>query len=277
MEGFDYNTSLAFFGNSFLYYNDSPRLIQQMVESAGYYTEQDSCLRGGSSITSIWENGCTFTSNTGPESVEDLLSAEGNWDFVIIDDNTQGPARDSSRERSISTLTEDIVPLLWNNDYTRHSIPILIQTPAHRHRGVAGSSDLGSFYSFSDLVAKGVRKYKQAIDAEFTNYDYEDLTRIAPVGEAFRWLRVNDFDLFDKLYSWDDIHPSPYGTWLQACVIFCTCFPDDIIPKYNPEWWDLSRYMMPVSDDGVDLDLPSKDDASKLRRVARDVCDDYSN
>jgi hypothetical protein len=121
---------------------------------------------------------------------------------------------------------------------------------------------------------------------------------IAPVGEAYRYLHHHNPALWNKLYSWDDFHPSPHGTWLQACVIYCTCFGTKTAdtpqqqprgdsgsnknsksvrlllppqpPVYNPLWWEKSRYMQPP--DQKPLPLPTAEEAMELRRVACLVC-----
>ena len=65
--------TMAFCGNSMLYYNDCPRLVEvlllvmysnttslllpQETESAHWQRLQDSCLRGGSDLTSLWLDG----------------------------------------------------------------------------------------------------------------------------------------------------------------------------------------------------------------------------
>lgn len=46
--------SVPFFGNSMLYFNDLPRFLQELSEVP---VRQDSCLRGGTSITSIEHRG----------------------------------------------------------------------------------------------------------------------------------------------------------------------------------------------------------------------------
>jgi len=98
------------------------------------------------------------------------------------------------------------------------------------------------------------------------------------VGEAYRYLHDTNKDLWHKLYSHDDFHPSPHGTWLQACVLFCTCFPGNdadgvaaiLPPMYKPEWWDKSRVMQPSNE--PPLPRPTLEEAMELRRVAGVVC-----
>jgi hypothetical protein len=292
--------AIAFVGNSMLYFNDCPRLVQQMLEEVVAVVTQDSCLRGGATLTSLWKTGngmskkfateqaifpqsCSVDErkkqkraaaatavvgrpvyDIGAESVEQLLQAE-SWDFVVLNDYTQGPARPESRMATETILREKYAPLLRK----MNAIPVIVQTPAYRKPGIKDSEDLGDFETFTDTLAHGVRSYADTL----TVSGIPDC-RIAPVGEAYRYLYRNNPDLWKKLYSWDDFHPSPYGTWLQACVIYSTCFhrrlPPPPPPLYNALWWERSRYMQPP--DEKPLPLPTEAEAMELQRVACLVC-----
>ena len=137
--------NLAFLGNSMLYYNDCPRMVQQMLAaSSSNPVVQDSCLRGGCTLSSLWHEGngmmTKFASSesiipidspwgtemhgklfdTGAPSPSVLLSRDTNhqyyrirsaeklpfWDYCIINDYTQSPAREESRRVTSSALKE---------------------------------------------------------------------------------------------------------------------------------------------------------------------------
>jgi len=271
---FDGGTShvnVSFLGNSMLYFNDTPRLLQQMIEVTVGSVTQNSCLRGGASLSSLWEKGNGMTKkfateqalqqggdidrpfyDVGANSVEELLK-QRSWDFVVLNDYTQAPARGQSAAESCKILSSNYRKLLQG------STCVFVQTPAYRKPGMRDTEDLGSFDEFTDRLAAGLQSYLEQIPN----------ARIAPVGEAYRWLHHNDPTTFRKLYSWDDFHPSPYGTWLQACVIYCTCFGAPP-PVYNALWWERSRYMQPPEE--KPLPLPTEAEARELRRVACMVC-----
>ena len=79
------NISVAFCGNSILYYNDCPRVLEAL--SGGRLT-QDSCLRGGASLKSLMVKGNGMgrelwpKDDCGQPSVKDLFASR-NWDFVV--------------------------------------------------------------------------------------------------------------------------------------------------------------------------------------------------
>jgi hypothetical protein len=260
---------MAFCGNSILYYNDCPRLLQQMVEAAfpHHTVVQDSCLRGGANLKSLFERGNGMGTKFGPlhdigqPTVSQLLqSSKQPWHFVILNDHTQAPARTGTADQSKQALAEHYVPMMMQQ-HEPTTTPILIQTPAYRRIGVNDSADLGDFDNMTALVREGLESYLTVLPPH---------ARIAPVGEAYRRIRndLNDIELWKKLYSWDDFHPSPYGTWLQACVIFGTMFHIPP-PPYDPQWWELCRYMNPP--DEKPLPLPTDEEAYRLWYVACEV------
>jgi hypothetical protein len=299
--------SIAFCGNSMLYFNDCPRFMEQMITvgQSPVSVVQNSCLRGGATLTSLYQHGngmsvkfatppatynlteilsvsknrtCTTspddelvhakvdsaTAGTtesydiGADTVLDMLQST-SWDYVILNDYTQGPARMKSRKETLRTLIEKYVPLFGKNNNTT-IVPIVVQTPAYKQAGLKDSEDLGDFISFTNRLAEGVKSYVDTLkQAGITE------SRVAPVGEAYRYLHNNDKQLWKRLYSWDHFHPSPYGTWLQACVIYCTMF-DQCPPPYNETWWKYSRYMQPP--DEKPLPKPTAEEAKELRRIA---------
>jgi hypothetical protein len=283
--------AIAFAGNSMQYFNDCPRLVQQMIEEklADATVYQDSCLRGGATLSSLWKygNGMAqkFSSEAaliqidargdsetnvekydiGANTVDELLSSRERWDFFVLNDHTQSPARNDTMVQTETALRESYAPSILQHNV---GTTILIQTPAYRKPGLKESEDLGNFHEMTDLVAKGLLSYKETLEKEGI-----DDCRIAPVGEAYRYLHDNNKDLWEKLYSHDDFHPSPYGTWLQACVIFCTCFRDSqepVPPIYNSEWWEVSRIMQPRNEEP--LPRPTEEEAMELRAVACAIC-----
>lgn len=269
--------SICFCGNSMQYFNDCPRLVQSLLEGAYgvALVRQDSCLRGGASLTSLWQKGNgmgtkfstpparrkeTGIYDIGAPSVEILLSRQP-WDFIVLQDHTQGPARAVSRQESIVTLREKYIPLLCQSQ-SQSSTVLLLQTFAYKVPGMRETKDLGdSLDVFTDMLVSGYREYQETI--ELAGFP----CRVIPMAEAVRWLyhhRRQD-GLWEAMYSWDDFHPSPHATWLQACLIYTVvtgCSP----PTYNPLWWDRSRYMQPPTEQP--LALPTDAEAEDLRQLA---------
>ena len=316
--------SIAFCGNSMLYFNDSPRLLELVITIFQSNTKviQDSCLRGGATLSSLFEHGngmatkfkttpaklqlqdilsstsivpnyiinpvCSGTDGIGNDdeaapsikaqptlhrdknhlshfdigahTVEQLIQSRPKWDYIVLNDYTQGPARISSRKETQHVLRTKYVPLIQPHEDT--TTVIVVQTPAYQKENIKDSKDLGDFIHFTNLLAEGTAAYAQTLqDAGIKN------VHVAPVGEAYRYLHNTNKTLWRKLYSWDHFHPSPYGTYLQICVLYSIMFQECVpIDTYNDNYWLYSRYMQPIDEEP--LPKPSMDEANELRRVA---------
>ena len=113
---------IAFVGNSYIYYNDLPRLIEALAPSyLGGHVETASCLRGGATLPGLLRRGGKRELE-GPDcflSVRELFlgdsaSADGEsqytgsssptWDFVVMNDYSQQAARAEDCDKSVSLL-----------------------------------------------------------------------------------------------------------------------------------------------------------------------------
>lgn len=276
---------VAFVGNSILYYNDCPRLVQQMLETRFATVIQNSCLRGGASLVSLWKDGNgmhkvyqhadgSFHDDVGAPTVKALFEQD-QWNFVILNDHTQAPCRQSTKHATKKILEERYAALLEASG----ACPIFLQTAAYREKGLKKSDDLGDFEEFSDRLQVGYREYAQFIRTQSSSSTALLPCRVAPVGEAVRWLYRHDPALWQKVYAPDGFHFSPLGTWLEACVLYCTLI-HEFPPDLDPAWWNKCRravrsnkvVVLEQKDDDDALVYPSEDEASELRRVACLVC-----
>lgn len=277
---------VAFLGNSILYYNDCPRFLVNLGKgSAGGYVEhQDSCLRGGTNLSQLWESGNGMMSHgfkteaaktedadrydVGSNTVKDLLQGGGGakrWDYIVFNDHTQGPARLASRRATEDVLVEKYLPLIIQC----HATPIIIETCAYRLPGINDSKDLGSTNDFQQRVKEGVRSYLNALQARLPE---AQRPRVAPVGEAFLYVHDDNRTLWERLFDpSDNFHPSPSGTFLQGCVIHRTMFgsspPLPTRDEDIADLWKGARMMHNVKA-GECRPLPSVPDAEYLWSVA---------
>jgi lysophospholipase L1-like esterase len=261
---------VAFLGNSIIYFNDCPRLLEHMLQSRYSSVVQDSCLRGGASLPSLWKDGNGMRNkfggseqakredgslDFGAATVQDLLAPNKNWNFVVMNDYTQAPARPENRLASIEALEQFYGPLLQSNT------PILLQTAAYR-RPTMGSDDLGTVPEFTAKLKEGYELYATTLK------QFSPDAKVAPVGDAFLHVHDTATELWNKLFYIDDFHPSPHGTWLEACVLYCT-MTGEAPPTFQSQWFETARYMQPNEHT---CPLPSAEDAESLRQIASTVC-----
>jgi hypothetical protein len=251
-----------------IYYQDLPRLLQHMLQTRFDTVIQDSCLQGLSSISSLWTIGNTVNEtlhthaarrsdgsyDTGAPTVSALLD-EADWDFFVMNDFTQAPARDASRKESEAALEEHYAPILRD----RRISLILLETAAYEMPNVLNTSDLGDFDDFTKLLHDGYLEYLSLMQRLGVS------TKVAPNSLAFSYTKYHKPELFNKLYAPDHHHPSPHGTWMEACVVYCTML-DEMPPKYDSSWWQSARYVV------EGLPFPTDSEAEQIRQVAGYIC-----
>jgi hypothetical protein len=236
--------SIAFIGNSILQVNNCPRMVQHMLQQRFNTVVQDSCLQGGATLPSLLKTG------NGRTTVSNLLSKK--WDFVVLQDQTQAPARPDMNFAALESMRHTYSKLLQETGAT----PVFLQTYAFRYPDLMGSGVLGSFIEFTDRLVAGYALYAATLSKLLP----ETPSRIARAGQAFRWLYENNHNLWEKLYGPDHVHPSPYGTFLEACCIYCAVV-NEAPPYLDPQWWGDGLRMQPMV-------LPTAEEANELRRVA---------
>ncbi|KAL3806889.1 hypothetical protein ACHAXA_009584 [Cyclostephanos tholiformis] len=307
---------VAFLGNSMQYYNDCPRFLVNLGKGAISF--QDSCFRGGASLSSLWEDGNgmdrkfatpnaatrkmvddgeggrreVVVYDVGEPTVLALLDRNiddvddgsaggigrcaegGRWNYVVMNDHSQGPARFVGRMAAVEVLREKYLPLILRNRAT----PIIIETFAYRYHGIDDSSDLGSTTrEFQMRVSDGVKSYVEALRSDWGNAPGSIVPRIAPVGTAFLRVHDEDHELWEGLFDpYDNFHPSPSGTFLQGCVLHWTMFgsppPLPLTDDDIAELWRDARVMHDIRDGPIGPPLPSVKAAEYLWNVAREIC-----
>jgi len=307
---------VAYLGNSIQYYNDCPRFLTNLSHR-GAIVHQDSCLRGGATLVTLWTKGngmqhkfATMNAKTtvlppvgengrggggnanddeyvvydvGSSTVQDLLTTslvlgcdpnnKDRWDYVVVNDHTQGPARPVSQKKHEQILLDKYLPLIIDNGAT----PIIIETHAYRYPGINNSEDLGSTpHEFTHLVRKGVQSYIHALR---TKLPETIQPRMAPVGTAFLHVHDDNYKVWERLFDpFDHFHPSPSGTFLQGCVLHWTMFDSPPpLPRSDEEIRDLwkdARVMHDVKKNGDQgPPLPTMIEAEYLWNVAKIICE----
>lgn len=271
-------TRVCFIGNSIMYFNDCPRLLEA-VSSASI--EQDSCFRGGTSFKSLFEKGNGMrdkfnTSNAqrpdgsydiGAPSVKALLEDPKGWDYVVMIDYTQAPAREHSREESRRCLLEKHAPLLLASG----AKPVLLASHAYRAHA-KGSDDLGDHEEFTKRLVDGYEIYRKTL-ADVMPESQQPL--VAPLGLAFSRVHDEKPQLWHDLFHTDGFHFSPAGTYLEACVIHCTVMgrpppTSSSVPSDPSSLFERARRMQPPEHEP--LRKPSVEELGYLRKVAMRVC-----
>lgn len=181
--------TVLFIGNSFVYYNDLPAMVQQ--------------ISGGELVCASVTKGGAFAHQYADPDHELGARARqalqgGKWDCVVLQDQSCNPAKDPA-----DCLTAMAVLSALAGGAQRY----FYQTWAYRD----GSEKLrSSGMDYETLYGKLKQTYAAAA--------LENNGKLVPVGDGFRQVKLQ-YPQID-LYQADNYHPSSAGTYLAACI-FC--------------------------------------------------------
>jgi len=189
------------------------------------------------------------------------------WDYIILNDNTRNPAQTSYRSDALSILEQKYIAWFQETGAT----PVLMFTYAYDtpYRDMSGLLDIPTFTS---LTYEGYRQFAELLSQRLPE---NQQPKIAPVGLAFLTVWEESFDFWNStLFHVDRIHPSPHGTFLQGCVVYCTLYgllpPKTTAIGKLETLFDGARRMQPSRHRR--LPLPTREEASYLYHVAERVC-----
>jgi uncharacterized protein DUF4886 len=182
---------ILFIGNSYTHYNDLPGMLQDLSETSGKTLETAMVTSGGKSLEWHWYNPVTL----------DTI-AEGQWDFVVLQDHSLSAVEEPDRLRSamikLATRIRNV-----------NATPVLYLTWGRQH-----------IPEMQDVIAETYMRVAREIDA-----------KVAPVGLAWQKVRAAAPGL--SLYVTDRSHPSFLGSYLAACVFYATLFGETPVDLSN--------------------------------------------
>jgi len=198
-------TSVLFIGNSYTYVNDLPGMLGQIALSLGDTVTVGSSAPGGYTLFQHSTHGPTLTA-----------IQSRSWDFVVMQEQSQLgalPPEVTTTELGAVSLMEDI-----GSNY-ECSMPVFYMTWG-RENGDAQNCASFPFMCTYDGMQQGLQDNYVSL----ANW-YDAWT--APVGAA--WKVVRDTQPSIDLYDADGSHPSVAGTYLAACVFYCTLFQESCV------------------------------------------------
>lgn len=198
---------VLFLGNSYTYVNNLPLLTTYLASAAGDSLYTQSNTPGG--YTLGWE---PIAHSTTALSLG--LIASGDWDFVVLQEQSQTPAIPALRD---SCMYPGSVIL---HDSVEASDPcsrvLFYLTWGRRFGGIQCfdpnycSPDYADFYQMQDSITAAYKGIADLLGDP-----------IAPVGEAWRFV-IQHYGMV--LHSSDNSHPNLNGSYLAACVFYSSIF-----------------------------------------------------
>lgn len=195
-------TSVLFIGNSYIYSNDLPNTFRQLALSMGEEVTVASSAPGGYQL---------FQHSTYTPTLNAI--AERDWDFVVLQEQSQIgalPLEVTNMEFGATALVEAI------EENFECTYPVYYMTWGRQNGDELNCPNFPYMCTYNGMQ-QGLRDNYVALAEATDGYT-------AAVGAA--WKNVRDSYPSINLYVADGSHPSVEGTYLAACVFYCTLFQE---------------------------------------------------
>lgn len=181
---------MLFVGNSYTSTNDLPGTLQALVASSNTKPELivDEVTTGGANLQGHFAGGVAVPKIKGD-----------NWDFVVLQEQSQTPLEPFGRHTKFYPAVKDFVPVIREND----SIPLLFMTWQRPDTPHPASEWIDSYL----YIGKQTK------------------CEVAPAGIAFEKakLAIPGWNPYSDMGG----HPTPSGTYLAACTFFAVIYDRD--------------------------------------------------
>jgi hypothetical protein len=193
---------ILFLGNSFTNANNLPSVFEQLAISAGkkVYVEENS--PGGYTLSGHVQN---------PISLQKI--ANGHWDFVIMQEQSQIPSWIPDRDTLMYPYAIALDSLIHAANVCSRSL--FFMTWAHKNGDLGLPVGSDTYEGMQQRLRSGYKTIADSLDAA-----------LAPCGWAWRTVRQQFPDI--ELYASDGYHPSFSGTYLAACTFFACIFQQSV-------------------------------------------------
>lgn len=198
---------VLFIGNSYTAVNDLPSIISAMATSGGDVLDYQASIPGGMTLQQHSTNQGTLA-----------LINQGNWDFVVLQAQSQEPSFPDSQ------VEADVYPYAKILDSLIHvaspcAKTVFYMTWGRKYGDQANCAFFPPLCTY--LGMDSLLQLRYTIMAE-DNHAY-----ISPVARVWRQLRNMNPTI--ELYSQDESHPSPAGSFAAASSFYAILF------NKNPE------------------------------------------
>jgi hypothetical protein len=192
--------SVLFIGNSYTSANNLPQLVQNLSTSAGKTLNIESNMPGGFPLSSHLNDATTFSK-----------ISQGNWDYVILQEQSQIPTIDYYRYNDMYPAMTDLKSVI--EQYNPCAKIITYMTWGRRFGGQ--QCDPSGTYC-SPLFAN-FNHMQDSLTSAYLEISEQLNIQCAPVGVTWQNI-LNDTTLV--LHSGDNSHPNIDGSYVAALTIF---------------------------------------------------------
>ncbi len=198
---------VLFIGNSYTYVNNLPQMTADIARSMGDSIFFDSSAPGG----------YTFQGHT-TNSVTLEKIAQANWDFVVLQEQSQYPSFPNSQvETEVFPYAHILDSLINANNSCCETV--FYMTWGRKNGDASNCASWPPVCTYSGMDSLLNLRYRMMAE--------NNHAIVSPVGAVWKYIRQNYPSI--ELYSSDESHPSIAGTYAAACSFYTTLF------RKNPE------------------------------------------
>lgn len=175
---------VLFIGNSYTYYNELPKLVQNLARTAqeARKFETEMVTVGGATLEQLWQQG---------KAVSKIKN--GKWDYVVLQEQSTLPITNPKLMYEYARLFNEEIKKI-------NAQTVFYLTWARQNRP----------------------ETQQALNDSYMTIAQELKAIVAPVGIV--WQKIQEQNQNLMLYELDNSHPSPIGSYVAACVFYATIY-----------------------------------------------------
>ena len=215
---------VLFLGNSYTYVNDLPKIIEDIATNENKVFKHASVTPGG----------CTLFQHVESQTSLSKIR-QGNWDFVILQEQSQLPVIDYYRHNTLKPSYKALYDSIML--YNPNAKVVGYMTWGRRYGGQQCVNFGEGLYCSADFV--DFNHMQDTLTAAYCENAYATTSYVAPVGEAWKAALATDPSLV--LHSNDNSHPSYDGSYLAACVFYSVFWNKTPIGIYHDKQIDEAK------------------------------------
>ena len=205
---------VLFLGNSYTSVNDLPGLIFQVTKSAG-----DSLI-----YSSNVPGGYTFNQHSTNSTSVSLIN-QGGWDYVVLQEQSQYPSfPDAQVQAEVFPYATALNDMILAADSCTETI--FYMTWGRKNGDASNCAVWPPVCTYEGMDS--------LLHLRYMTMAQDNNAEVSPVGAVWHYLRTNAPGI--ELYSADESHPSPAGSYAAACTFYTSMFrksPANITNDYS--------------------------------------------
>jgi len=197
--------SVLFLGNSYTDVNNLPQLTYNVASSAGDTLIYDSNTPGGYTLQGHSSNQTSLTK-----------IAQGNWDFVVLQDQSQRPSFPMSQVAvEVFPYAHILDSTIKANNHCGNSM--FYMTWGRKNGDSYNCAAWPPVCTYNGMDSLLHMRYMMMADS--------NNAVVSPVSAVWKYIRQN-YPLIE-LYDMDESHPSLAGSYVAACCFYTAIFRKD--------------------------------------------------